>query len=162
MRPGKRSIASCLMGSPWNWRPNHHISGGFSTFCGTCAPGHFNVTAYQGADDVDIIRGRHQFGFGFNIEHVQNNTISGFNENGNFAFNGSRTVLGLADFMTGLPSDFTQTNATPDDLRQWRRVGYLYGTSPAQAATSADWRLTDYRRAPNTCAGPRFCRCPGR
>jgi hypothetical protein len=95
------------------------VTGGFSTFCGTCAPGHFNVTSYQVADDVDIIRGRHQMSFGFNLERVQNNTVSGFNENGNFAFSGSRTGFGLADFLTGLPSDFTQTNATPDDLRQW-------------------------------------------
>jgi hypothetical protein len=57
--------------------------------------------------------------FGFSLVRVQNNTVSGFNENGNFAFNGSRTGLGLADFLTGLPSDFQQTNATPDDLRQW-------------------------------------------
>jgi hypothetical protein len=95
------------------------LTGGFSTFCGTCAPGHFNVTSYQVADDVDIIRGRHQMSFGFNLERVQNNTISGFQENGNFTFNGTRTGLGLADFLTGLPNDFNQTNATPDDLRQW-------------------------------------------
>jgi len=54
------------------------LTGAFSTFCGTCAPGHFNVTEYQVADDVDVIRGRHQMAFGFNIERVQNNTISGF------------------------------------------------------------------------------------
>jgi hypothetical protein len=95
------------------------ITGGFSTFCGTCAPGHFNVNGYQVADDVDVIRGKHEMAFGFNIVRVQNNTISGFNENGNFTFNGSRTGLGLADFLLGTPNDFTQTNATPDDLRQW-------------------------------------------
>ncbi len=94
------------------------VTGGFSTFCGTCAPGHFNVTSYQVADDVDVIRGRHQMAFGFNFVRVQNNTVSGFQENGNFTFNGSRTGLGLADFLTGLPNDFNQTNATPDDLRQ--------------------------------------------
>ena len=64
------------------------VTGGFSTFCGTCAPGHFNVTSYQVADDVDVIRGRHQMAFGFNLVRVQNNTISGFQENGNFTFNG--------------------------------------------------------------------------
>ncbi|HEY3456710.1 MAG TPA: carboxypeptidase-like regulatory domain-containing protein [Bryobacteraceae bacterium] len=100
-------------------------TGGFSTFCGTCAPGHFNVNSYQVADDVDVIRGKHQIGFGFNLIRVQNNTISGFNENGNFAFNSSRTGLGLADFLAGLPSDFVQTNATPDDLRQWIMSFYV-------------------------------------
>ncbi len=90
----------------------------FSTFCGTCAPGHFNVTSQQVADDVDLIRGKHEIAFGFNFLRVQNNTISGFNENGTFTFNGSVTSLGLADFLLGRPSDFMQTNATPDDLRQ--------------------------------------------
>jgi len=95
------------------------VTGGFSTFCGTCAPGHFNDTSYQLADDVDIIRGKHEMAFGANVLKTFNNTVSGFNENGNFTFNGTRTNLGLADFLLGTPSDFTQTNATPDDLRQW-------------------------------------------
>ena len=104
------------------------VTGGFSTFCGTCAPGHFNVNSYQVADDVDVIRGRHQMAFGFNLVRVQNNTISGFQENGNFTFNGSRTGLGLADFMLGVPNDFSQTNATPDDLRQWIMSFYAQDT----------------------------------
>ena len=103
-------------------------TGGFSTFCGTCAPGHFNVNGFQVADDVDVIRGRHQMAFGFNLVRVQNNTVSGFQENGNFAFNGSRTGLGLADFMLGLPNDFSQTNATPDDLRTWIMSFYAQDT----------------------------------
>jgi hypothetical protein len=115
------------------------VTGGFSTFCGTCAPGHFNVTSYQAADDVDVIRGRNQMAFGFNLVRVQNNTVSGFNENGNFAFNGTLTGstaspgcsncgLGLADFLIGRPNDFTQTNATPDDLRQWIMSFYAQDT----------------------------------
>jgi hypothetical protein len=101
------------------------ISNYFNTYCGTCAPGHFNVTSYQVADDVDLIRGRHEIAFGFNLIRVQNNTISGFDENGTFNFNGSLSGNGLADFMLGLPNDFQQTNATPDDLRQW--VMSFYG-----------------------------------
>ncbi|MGH9663144.1 MAG: TonB-dependent receptor domain-containing protein, partial [Bryobacteraceae bacterium] len=114
-------------------------TGAFSTFCGTCAPGHFNLNSYQVADDVDVIRGRHQMAFGFNLVRVQNNTISGFEENGYIQFNGSRTGttavpgcancgLGLADFMLGAPFDFQQTNATPDDLRQWIMSFYAQDT----------------------------------
>ncbi|HEY3840993.1 MAG TPA: carboxypeptidase regulatory-like domain-containing protein, partial [Bryobacteraceae bacterium] len=98
---------------------------GFNTFCGTCAPGHFNVNSYQVADDVDLVRGPHQISMGFNLIRVQNNTVSGFNENGNFTFNAAVTGLGLADFMLGKPSDFTQTNATPDDLRTWLMSFYV-------------------------------------
>jgi Carboxypeptidase regulatory-like domain len=115
------------------------VTGGFSTFCGTCAPGHFNVNAIQGADDVDIIRGKHQMAFGFNLVRVQNNTISGFQENGNFTWNGSLTGstaspgcsncgLGMADFLIGRPNDFSQTNATPDDLRTWIASFYAQDT----------------------------------
>ena len=95
------------------------ISNAFSTFCGTCAPGHFDVNSYQLADDVDLVRGRHQIALGFNLIRIQNNTISGFDENGTFTFNGSFTGSPLADFMVGSVSDFQQTNPTPDDLRQW-------------------------------------------
>src|SRR6516225_4434402 len=104
------------------------VTGGFSTFCGTCAPGHFNMNSYEVADDVDVIRGRHQMAFGVKLVRVQNNTISGFQENGSFTFNGSRTGIGLADFMLGLPNDFSQTNATPDDLRQWIMSFYAQDT----------------------------------
>jgi hypothetical protein len=95
------------------------MTGGFTTYCGTCAPGHFNNNSYQLADDVDLIRGRHQIAIGFNVIRVQNNTISGFDENGAPTFNGQFTGLGMADFLLGKMSDFQQTNATPDNLRQW-------------------------------------------
>src|SRR3954452_1648423 len=106
------------------------VTGGFSTFCGTCAPGHFNVNAFQVADDVDVIRGKHQMAFGFNLVRGQNNTVWGFQENGNFTFNGTLTgstaspvcsncVLRLADFLIGRPNDFSQSNATRADLRTW-------------------------------------------
>jgi hypothetical protein len=62
------------------------INNAFSTFCGTCAPGHFDVNSYQAADDVDLVRGRHEMAFGFNLIRIQNNTISGFDENGTFHF----------------------------------------------------------------------------
>jgi Carboxypeptidase regulatory-like domain len=95
------------------------MTGGFTTYCGTCAPGFFNTNSFQVADDVDVIRGRHQMAFGFNLIRIQSNTLSGFDENGAPTFNGSFTGLGLADFMIGKMSDFQQTNATPDALRQW-------------------------------------------
>jgi hypothetical protein len=117
------------------------LTGAFSTFCGTCAPGHFNVTEYQVADDVDVIRGRHQMAFGFNMERVFNNTISGFNENGNFAFNSTRTNLALADFLTGQPSDFTQTNATPDDLSTWIMSFYAQDTFKVNSRFSLNYGI---------------------
>jgi hypothetical protein len=102
-----------------NFLPISSMSGGFTTYCGTCAAGHFNMNSYQLADDVDLIRGKHQIAIGFNMIRVQNNTVSGFDENGYPVFNGSFTGLGMTDFLVGKMSDFQQTNPTPDDLRQW-------------------------------------------
>jgi hypothetical protein len=90
----------------------------FSVGCGTCAPGHFNVNTFQFADDIDLIRGRHQIAFGVNVVRTQNNLISGFNENGTFTFNGNFSGSNLADFLLGRVNGFGQTNPTPDDLRQ--------------------------------------------
>jgi len=101
------------------------MTGGFTTYCGTCAPGHFNLNDFQVADDLNWVKGKHQLSFGFNIIRVQNNTISGFDENGAPNWNGSVTGLGMADFLLGKMNDFQQTNATPDDLRTW--VMSFYG-----------------------------------
>src|SRR5580704_1572571 len=114
------------------------MTGGFTTYCGTCAAGHFNFNGFQAADDVDWIKGKHQMSFGFNLIRIQNNTVSGFDENGYPVFNGSFTALqssspagspassglGMADFLLGRMSDFQQTNPTPDDLRQWAMSVY--------------------------------------
>ena len=121
-----------------NFLPISSMTGGFTTYCGTCAPGHFNVTSYQIADDVDVIRGKNQMAFGFNLIRIQNNTVSGFDENGYPVFNGQFTGLqstspagspasnglGMADFLLGRMSDYQQTNPTPDDLRQWAMSVY--------------------------------------
>ena len=42
-------------------------NGGFAVGCGTCALGRFPITSFQAADDVDILRGKHQIAFGVDI-----------------------------------------------------------------------------------------------
>ena len=92
------------------------ISGYFGVGCGTCAPGHFNVNSWTEADDVDWIRGRHHFAFGALVIRTQNNTLTGYDENGTFSFNGGFTGDGLADFLLGRyngsgGTGFTQSRA---------------------------------------------------
>ena len=97
------------------------VTGGFSTFCGTCAPGHFNVTSYQLADDLDTgLRG--DMSFPLARERRTACKIIRFRALTKTAISlstGQSSGLGMADFMMGLPSDFYVSNATPDDLRQW-------------------------------------------
>ena len=73
----------------------------FGVGCGTCAPGFFNVNTLSATDDVDWIRGRHHFAFGVIAIRTQNNTLTGYDENGTFSFNGNFAGDGLADFLLG-------------------------------------------------------------
>jgi hypothetical protein len=84
-------------------------SSGFAVGCGTCSPGHFNVNTWQLADDFDIMYGRHQIAFGVDYVHTQNNLLSGYIQNGNFAFSGQATGDPILDFLTGSLSTFQQS-----------------------------------------------------
>jgi hypothetical protein len=116
------------------------VSGYFSVGCGTCANAWFNVNTVHLADDVDLVRGKHQFGFGVDYMRNQFNSINIWNSNGNFSFNGqyaSGKSMGdaLASFMLGTMNDYTQSanlqNATrgtvlafyaQDSIRLTRRL----------------------------------------
>ena len=93
------------------------INNAFSTFCGTCAPGHFDVNSYQAADDMNLVRGRHQIALGFNLPHPERH---------HFGLRGEWDVHLQRLFHRQPPVGFhdrkcerQQTNPTPDDLRQW-------------------------------------------
>jgi hypothetical protein len=82
---------------------------GFAVGCGTCSPGHFNVNTWQQADDIDVIRGKHQMAFGVDYIRTQNNLLSGYIQNGNFAFSGQATGDPILDFLMGNLSTFQQS-----------------------------------------------------
>ena len=88
---------------------------GFAVGAGGTNPGYFNSDSYQIADDIDIVRGNHQFAFGGNWIHTKIETLNNRPTNGAFTFNGSVTGLSLADFMTGVVSGgFLQGNPVYD------------------------------------------------
>jgi hypothetical protein len=95
-----------------------NLTGYFMVGCGTCAPGHFNVNTWQAADDIDWIRGRHHFAFGGEYIHTQNNTLTGYNENGTFSFSGGISGDGLADFLLGNWSGWDQSRPQQVAYRQ--------------------------------------------
>jgi hypothetical protein len=84
-------------------------AGGFAVGCGTCSPGHFNVNTFQEADDIDVIRGKHQMAFGVDVIRTQNNLLSGYIQNANFAFSGQATGDPILDYLTGSLSTFQQS-----------------------------------------------------
>ena len=86
---------------------------------------------YQVADDVSMTRGTHQFGFGSRIAHSRTNVTFRTSAPPSFNFTGTITGLGLADFLAGRPSDYSQG----DTGTIFTRVKYfsLYGQDTWQA-----------------------------
>jgi len=84
------------------------ITGGFSIAGTGATPSKYNTTGFQFAEDISLIRGGHQIGYGANWIHTEVNGVSQLNASGPFTFNGQITGLGLADFMVGRPSALTQ------------------------------------------------------
>jgi hypothetical protein len=77
---------------------------GFSIGNGGTNPGYFNSKGFQIADDIDLVRGNHQFSLGGNWIHSRIETLNNRPTNGAFTFNGQGTGLSLADFMLGVVS----------------------------------------------------------
>ncbi|HYL76267.1 MAG TPA: TonB-dependent receptor [Bryobacteraceae bacterium] len=94
------------------------VSNYFNVACGTCAPGYFNVNNYQLSDDFTLIKGRHQFGFGFDFRKEQFNSTNNQQSNGQITFNGNTTGDALADLLIGRMSSFVDGNALSDYMRQ--------------------------------------------
>jgi len=77
------------------------ITGGFRLYTGANTKALFLNDTYQLADDLTMVRGNHQFGFGGNLQYWTGDYTSTSRANGNWIFDGSTTSLGLADFLTG-------------------------------------------------------------
>ncbi len=93
-------------------------NGGFAVGCGTCALGIFNVTSYQVADDVDILRGKHQIAFGVDILRTRDIQNNHYQDNGVFNFSGQYSNDPLLDFLTGKMNSFSQSGPQLNDLIQ--------------------------------------------
>ena len=70
----------------------------------------YNTTAYQFAEDLSMIRGNHQIGFGGSWIHQQLNALSMVFATAPVVFNGTNggQSIGLVDFLLGRPSSFQQ------------------------------------------------------
>lgn len=90
------------------------VTNGFNIGTGGTNPGYFNSDSFQLANDIDMVRGRHQISFGANWIRTKIETVNNRPTNGQFTFNGQATGLGLADFMLGRVSNFLQGNPVYD------------------------------------------------
>src|SRR5687768_7973534 len=63
--------------------------------------GIFNTDSYQVSDDVTLVRGNHQFGFGVNVAYLTMDFLTNARVGGTWSVNGQNTGLSLADFLLG-------------------------------------------------------------
>ena len=98
--------------------PAISINGGFHTSCGVCASAYVNRNQAEVRDDVSWIHGRHQIAFGGVYERAQLNENFATLSAGNYSFSGQFTGLGLADFLLGDETGFSQGSAQVWDARE--------------------------------------------
>src|SRR5438552_892506 len=102
------------------------VSGAFTQ--DVSAPGVTNSMVEQFSEDLSVVRGTHQIGFGANWIHSNMNYTSGTWTSGRFSFNGNTTGLSLADLMIGRPNEWRQDQITTQYLRQNYFGFYLQDT----------------------------------
>jgi hypothetical protein len=93
-------------------------NGGFAIGCGTCALGRFPITSFQAANDVDILRGKHQIAFGVDVLRTRDGQDNHYQDNGVFNFDGRYSNDPLLDFLTGKMNSFSQSGQQLNDLVQ--------------------------------------------
>ncbi len=92
------------------------VTNGFTLASNNETPSTYNTMDFEGTEDMSLVRGAHQIGFGADFIRSYLNGTSGLNASGPFTFNGQvysgSAGLGLADFLLGKPSAFTQATTT--------------------------------------------------
>jgi hypothetical protein len=77
------------------------VTGGFNISAATSTTGVFWTNSYQAADDLTLIKGRHQFGVGASYAYWKSSQTSHARSGGSWMFNGTITGRGLSDLMAG-------------------------------------------------------------
>jgi hypothetical protein len=94
------------------------ITNGFNIATSLVNPGHYNSTSWHLGEDLSIVRAAHQFGAGASWIHQIYNGSVGVARSAQPSFDGRFTGHGLADFMLGRASSFSQGQAGISKTRQ--------------------------------------------
>ena len=113
-----------------------NITGGFQLYPADQARAYFDNDTYQLGEDLTVVRGEHQFGFGVNTQYWRGNYTSTGRTNGSWIINGSATGLGLADFLVGRVTSLEHGGKNRVLVNNWYLGMY------AQDAWRASPRLT--------------------
>jgi hypothetical protein len=109
--------------------------GGFQLGGGTESEARFRTPSYQVSDDLTMVRGSHQYGFGASVAFWKSLSQANVRSPGQFTFNGSLTGLPLADFLSGRLSQLIQ--ATPNGLDMQQLYLGLYAQDTWQLSPKA-------------------------
>ena len=112
----------------FSYLPNYMqmgVTGAFNLGGGTENNAIFNTNTITFGDDLTMIRGNHQFGFGGQFAYWDSLSAANVRSTGTFNFDGGVTGLPLADFMIGRANTFIQSAPNKLDNHQYH-VG-VYG-----------------------------------
>ena len=104
---------------------NITITGAFSVNTGTETFSYYKPNTYGVSDDLTMVRGSHQFGFGGAFTLSDWKMLANVRPMGPISFNGGVTGLPLGDFLLGQVFEFRQS--TPYTLDYTQRYLGLYG-----------------------------------
>ncbi|HEY9465943.1 MAG TPA: TonB-dependent receptor [Vicinamibacterales bacterium] len=114
----------------YSYMPNYmllSVTGGFQLGGGTESQSTFTTPAWQISDDLTLVRGGHQFGFGGTYASWKSLSLANVRSPGQFTIDGSITGLGLADFMLGRLGTNGLVQAAPNTLDMEQKSLGLYG-----------------------------------
>jgi hypothetical protein len=115
---------------------------GFTVSGSDVQPGYYNSTGLEISDDLSLVKGKHQWGFGVNLSHLLFSGQSNVTANPTFTFSGqAKTGLALADFLTGYASQFTQGISNNIYPRQTYFALYLQDTWKATQHFTVNYGL---------------------
>src|SRR6267142_87588 len=104
------------------------VNNAFSIGGGTENEARFDTNTFQFSDDLTLVHGAHQFGFGANLAHWDSFSQANVRSPGAFTFDGSVTGIPLSDFLTGNLSQFRQAAPNTLDMAQWYGGAYAADT----------------------------------
>ncbi len=109
--PTSADIGLKVAPSPGNF-PAINVTNNFNTFCGTCSLAFVNSGSWQFAEDLNWVKGRHQFAFGGNYIRRDLAFQVSTQQNPQWDFNGQFTNDSLSDLLLGRATQFIQGNIT--------------------------------------------------
>ncbi len=119
--------------SPYQTTLQLSISSKFGTYCGICAPAVFNDNTFSFADDLNLVRGKHQIVLGGEYVRNQLNISNAYQSNGSFSFSGQFGQYGPS----GSPSSSIPKGATGNDANLDFLTGAMSGMGQSRQQQNA-------------------------